>query len=38
MIATSPIDYIYEQKPERLFRGILPKYIGIQIFTRCWNP
>jgi F-type H+-transporting ATPase subunit gamma len=32
MIATSPIDYIYEQKPERLFRGILPKYIGIQIF------
>jgi F-type H+-transporting ATPase subunit gamma len=31
-IATSPIDYIYEQKPEQLFEGILPKYIGIQIF------
>ncbi|MGD0792984.1 MAG: FoF1 ATP synthase subunit gamma [Terriglobales bacterium] len=27
-----PVDYIYEQRPERLFRGILPKYIGIQIF------
>jgi F-type H+-transporting ATPase subunit gamma len=27
-----PVDYIYEQKPERLFQGILPKYIGIQIF------
>jgi|CZKY01.1.fsa_nt_gi F-type H+-transporting ATPase subunit gamma len=31
-IATSPIDYIYEQPPEQLFEGILPKYIGIQIF------
>jgi len=31
-IATSPIDYIYEQRPEQLFEGILPKYIGIQIF------
>jgi F-type H+-transporting ATPase subunit gamma len=30
--AALPIDYIYEQRPERLFRGILPKYIGIQIF------
>ena len=30
--ATSPIDYIYEQRPEQLFQGILPKYIGIQIF------
>jgi F-type H+-transporting ATPase subunit gamma len=28
----SQVDYIYEQKPEQLFRGILPKYIGIQIF------
>ncbi len=28
----SQIDYIYEQKPEQLFHGILPKYIGIQIF------
>jgi len=31
-IATSPIDYIYEQPPEQLFQGILPKYIAIQIF------
>jgi F-type H+-transporting ATPase subunit gamma len=30
--AASPIDYIYEQKPERLFQGILPKYVGIQIY------
>ena len=27
-----PVDYIYEQKPEQLFEGILPKYVGIQIF------
>jgi F-type H+-transporting ATPase subunit gamma len=27
-----PVDYIYEQRPERLFEGILPKYLGIQIF------
>ena len=26
------VDYIYEQAPERLFRQILPKYVGIQIF------
>ena len=30
--ATAQVDYIYEQKPERLFSEILPKYIGIQIF------
>jgi F-type H+-transporting ATPase subunit gamma len=30
--ATSPVDYIYEQSPEQLFRDILPKYISIQIF------
>ena len=30
--AASPVDYIYEQPPEQLFQGILPKYIGIQIF------
>ncbi|MGA2964792.1 MAG: FoF1 ATP synthase subunit gamma [Terriglobales bacterium] len=30
--ATLPVDYIYEQPPERLFQGILPKYLGIQIF------
>ena len=29
---TSTIDYIYEQHPRQLFHGILPKYIGIQIF------
>jgi F-type H+-transporting ATPase subunit gamma len=28
----SPVDYIYEQPPQQLFQGILPKYIGIQIF------
>ncbi len=28
----SPVDYIYEQPPNQLFQGILPKYIGIQIF------
>src|ERR1700692_3233176 len=30
--ATQPVDYIYEQSPEELFQGILPKYISIQIF------
>ena len=30
--ATLAVDYIYEQPPEQLFQGILPKYIGIQIF------
>jgi len=30
--ATAQVDYIYEQKPDRLFSAILPKYIGIQIF------
>jgi F-type H+-transporting ATPase subunit gamma len=29
---TQPVDYIYEQPPGELFQGILPKYIGIQIF------
>ncbi|MFZ0800001.1 MAG: FoF1 ATP synthase subunit gamma [Terriglobales bacterium] len=29
---TWPVDYIYEQPPRQLFEGILPKYIGIQIF------
>jgi F-type H+-transporting ATPase subunit gamma len=29
---TSTVDYIYEQPPNQLFQGILPKYIGIQIF------
>ena len=31
-IAASAVDYIYEQPPDQLFREILPKYIGIQIF------
>ena len=28
----APVDYIYEQSPQRLFRSLLPKYVGIQIF------
>jgi F-type H+-transporting ATPase subunit gamma len=28
----SQVDYIYEQPPNQLFQGILPKYISIQIF------
>jgi F-type H+-transporting ATPase subunit gamma len=28
----SSVDYIYEQPPQQLFKGILPKYIGIQVF------
>jgi len=31
-IGTSQVDYIYEQPPDQLFREILPKYIGVQIF------
>jgi F-type H+-transporting ATPase subunit gamma len=30
--ATGSVDYIYEQPAEVLFRSLLPKYIGIQIF------
>jgi F-type H+-transporting ATPase subunit gamma len=30
--ATAPVDYIYEQTPEELFRSLLPKYVVIQIF------
>ena len=29
---TAPVDYIYEQPPQQLFRSLLPKYVGIQIF------
>jgi F-type H+-transporting ATPase subunit gamma len=29
---TSQVDYIYEQPPEELFRALLPKYVGTQIF------
>ena len=31
-IAAAPVDYIYEQPPQQLFRALLPKYVGIQIF------
>ncbi len=30
--ATAQVDYIYEQSPDDLFRALLPKYVGIQIF------
>ena len=30
--AAAPVDYIYEQPPKDLFRALLPKYVGIQIF------
>jgi len=30
--AASQVDYIYEQQPAELFRGLLPKYIGVQIY------
>jgi F-type H+-transporting ATPase subunit gamma len=26
------VDYIYEQPPQELFAGLLPKYVGVQIF------
>ena len=29
---TTGVDYIYEQPPDELFRDLLPKYVGIQIF------
>ncbi len=29
---TARVDYIYEQSPAELFRGLLPKYVGVQIF------
>jgi len=29
---TAQVDYIYERAPEELFRALLPKYVGIQIF------
>ncbi len=29
---TAQVDYIYEQPPAELFRGLLPKYVGVQIF------
>jgi F-type H+-transporting ATPase subunit gamma len=30
--ATAEVDYIYEQSPEELFRSLLPKYIGGEIY------
>jgi F-type H+-transporting ATPase subunit gamma len=30
--AVAPVDYIYEQPPRELFRALLPKYVGIQIY------
>lgn len=29
---TARVDYIYEQPPTELFRALLPKYVGVQIF------
>lgn len=30
--ATAPVDYIYEQPAEEIFRSLLPKYVAIQLF------
>ncbi len=30
--ATAEVDYIYEQQPDELFRALLPKYVGVQVF------
>jgi len=30
--AAADVDYIYEQKPERLFRDLLPKYVTVQVY------
>src|SRR5262249_961043 len=30
--ATAPVDYIYEQPPEELLNGLLPRYIAIQLY------
>ncbi len=29
---TQPVDYIYEQPPEELFAGILPRYVAIEMY------
>ena len=31
-IASAQVDYIYEQPADELFRDLLPKYVGIQVF------
>jgi F-type H+-transporting ATPase subunit gamma len=30
--AAAPVDYIYEQPAERLFRDLLPRYVSVQLF------
>ncbi len=30
--ATAPVDYIYEEPPERLFGNLLPRYIAVQLY------
>jgi F-type H+-transporting ATPase subunit gamma len=30
--AVAPVDYIYEQPADRLFRDLLPRYISVQLF------
>jgi F-type H+-transporting ATPase subunit gamma len=30
--AAAPVDYLYEQPAPELFRSLLPKYVGIQVF------
>jgi len=38
MIATSPIDYIYEQKQSGFSGVFCPSTSAFRFFTRCWNP
>jgi F-type H+-transporting ATPase subunit gamma len=33
--AASQVDYIYEQPPRELFRGMLPRYVALQIYRAC---
>jgi F-type H+-transporting ATPase subunit gamma len=30
--AAAPVDYIYEEPPERLFSNLLPRYISVQLY------
>jgi len=30
--ATAPVDYIYEQPPEELLNGLVPRYVAIQLY------
>jgi len=30
--AAAPVDYIYEQSPEELFRDLVPRYVALRIF------